>query len=301
MNIQNIKRKLGYVRNNPKLLILRTLRKCGWIPDKFYIQLFYLLKNNEILHLSNPNTFNEKLNWLKLYYRKPIFNVMADKYDVKKYVADILGGGENVVKNYGVWDNFDDIDWESLPNSFILKCTHDSGGICICRDKTTFDYTKAASLMKSALLRNCYNGAREWPYKDLKPRIIADELLDDGRAGELQDYKFWCFNGKAKVMYMTNKGTSIFENFYDMDFNPLSIDHGFPRVIPEYAKPKEFETMKTLAEKLSKNIPFVRVDFFDVNGHIYFGEFTFYDWAGTRAFVSKDWDKKLGSWIELPK
>ena len=157
--------------------------------------------------------------------------------------------------------------------------------------------------LEKALSCNYYNHGREWIYKDIEPRIIIDQFLDDGRAGELQDYKWWCFGGEPKVMYITNKGKAgqVYENFYDMDFKPLDIDHGFPRAEPEYYRPKEFDEMRKLATTLSAGIPFVRVDFFDINGKIYFGEFTFYDHAGLRPFVSKEWEKKLGSWITLPK
>lgn len=239
------------------------------------------------------------MNWQKLHDRNPLYTILADKYSVKEYVAKKIGK-EYVVPCYGVWSNFDDIDFTSLPQSFVLKCTHDSSGAMVCKDKSQFDINRAKKKIQGYLKRNYYWSLREWVYKDIRPRVIADMLLDDGSGHELRDYKFWCFSGVPKVMYCTNKADDIYENFYDMDFRPLDINHGFKRQDPEFEKPEEFELMKTLAAKLSEGIPFVRADFFDINGHVYFGEFTFYDWGGLKPFTNKHWDIKLGSWIRLP-
>ena len=274
---------------------------CVW-PDKMYLSLLYYLRFGKILDLKNPQTFSQKLNWEKIYDRNPLYTKMADKYEVKKHVANIIGD-EYVVSNYGVWEKFDQIDFSKLPNQFILKCTHDSSGVVPCKNKASFDLKAAKQIIGRSLRHSYYLEGREWPYKNVRPRIIADMLLDDGRTGELQDYKWWCFNGEPKVMYITNKGIAgqVYENFYDMEFNVLDIDHGFPRIFPEYDKPKEFELMKELAAKLSQDIPFVRVDFFDIHGKVYFGEFTFFDHAGLRPFVSEKWDNILGEWLNLTK
>lgn len=269
------------------------------LSDKAYVKLVYKLRMNKELNLAHPQSFNEKLNWLKLYDRYPLYSLLADKYEVKEYVAQKIGK-EYVVPNYGVWEKFEDIDFDTLPNQFVLKTTGDSSGVIICRDKSNFDKEQAAKKIAISLKTNYYYRTREWPYKDIHPRIIADMLLDEHTGKELQDYKFWCFNGEPKVMYITNKGKSIYENFYDMDFKPLDINHGFPRTIPEYKKPVGFDKMKQLAATLSHGIPFVRVDFFFVDNKIYFGEFTFYDWAGLKPFTDDKIDLKLGDLLQLP-
>lgn len=269
-----------------------------FLPSSTFLKICYWGRTGEFLDLKHPKTFNDKLNWLKLHNQIPCYSLMADKYEVKRIVEEKIGA-QYVVPCYGVWNSFEEVDFTILPDQFVLKGTHDSSGATVCRDKSCFDFAKAKNKFDMIMKRNWYYAWREWPYKNIKPRIIADKYLDDGRGSELQDYKFWCFDGVPKVMYLTNKGQSIYENFYDMEFKPLDIDHGFPRVEPEYAKPENFELMKKLASELSKGIPFVRVDFFNVNGHVYFGEFTFYDWGGQRPFISKEWDNKLGSWINI--
>jgi hypothetical protein len=264
------------------------------------LKSLYYVDNGKHLNLDNPTTFNEKLNWMKFHDQNPLYRTLVDKYKVKKIVEEKIGS-EYVVKNYAVYNSVDEIDLDSLPDSFVLKATHDSGGVIICKSKSSFDLQAAKKKLKRQLSIDYYWKTREWVYKDPDPKIIADEYLDDHSGHELTDYKFWCFNGEPKVMYITNKGKNIKENFYDMDFAPLDINHGFPRVVPEFEKPEQFELMKELAKKLSQGIPFVRVDFFNLNGRVYFGEFTFYDWAGLKAFVDDEWDRKLGSWINLPK
>ncbi len=205
--------------------------------------------------------------------------------------------GGYIVDNLQVVDKWEDIDFESLLNQFVIKCTHDSGGAFVCRDKSTFNYQRVRSSVERNLKRDYFHPFREWPYKDIPHRIIVDKYLDDKTGKELRDYKFWCFNGVPKYMYCTIKGNDIFENFYDMEFNPVAIDHGFPRHCLEFEKPAAFDEMKEVAAKLSKGVPFVRVDLFYVDGNIYFGEFTFYDWAGLRPFGG-DRDEKLGILID---
>lgn len=280
--------------------LMMLLTRKIW-PLKWYLKIFYFIKFGRLPNLSSPVRFSEKLNWEKVYDRNPLYSNVVDKYKVKKIVGDIIGN-EYIVPCYGVWNNFDEIDFSKLPEKFILKCTHDSSGIVVCRDKSKIDIAHARKVLSRSLKTNYYWYGREWPYKLASHRIIADELLDDGRTGELQDYKWWCFNGEPKVMYITNKGAAgqVYENFYDMDFNVLDIDHGYPRYQPEYEKPKEFEEMKELARKLSKAYSFIRADFFDIHGKVYFGELTFYDHAGLRPFKENGWDEKLGSWIDLP-
>ena len=167
----------------------------GLVPDKQYIKMIFRGKLGYKLNLKNPQTFNEKLNWFKLYNRQPLYTSLADKYAVKKYVADKIGE-QYVVKNLGVWNSFDDIDFDSLPNQFVLKCTHDSSGALVCRDKSTFDMKSAKEKLDFVMKMNYFYACREWPYKNIPHRIIADELLDDHSGKELNDYKFWCVNGE---------------------------------------------------------------------------------------------------------
>ncbi len=248
--------------------------------------------------LDNPKTFNEKLNWMKLYGRDPKYTIMADKYAAKKYVASIIGE-EYIVPCLGVYNSFDEIDFNKLPNQFVLKATHQSG-VVICKDKAKFDFEAARKKLEADMHRNYSSIHMEWVYKDIPPRVIADTFLDDHTGTELRDYKIWCFNGEPKVIYLTNKGANVYENFYDMDFNPLYIDHGFVRHNPEFQQPATFNVMRDLAKKLSAGIPFVRIDFFDVNGKVYFGECTFYDWGGAHPFSTYEQDLEIGGWMKLP-
>ena len=270
------------------------------LPDKIYLKLVCRQYLGYWINLKDPKTFNEKLQWLKLYGHKEKYVTMADKYLVKQYVANIIGD-YYVVPCLGVWDNAKDIDFDQLPDKFVLKCNHNSGrGMCICKDKSKLDVSHVRSELDKYIHQGYFFDGRDKQYRDINRKIIADQFLDDHRSGELQDYKFWCFDGEPKFMYMTNKGKYIYENFYDMDFNPVAIEHGSPRMTPEYNKPNEFDEMKELAAILSKGMPFVRVDFFDIEGHVYFGEFTFFDWGGLKAFKSYDMDLELGQYIHLP-
>lgn len=278
-----------------------VLYVAGLVPDEMYVRITFRGKLGYHLNLNNPKTFNEKLNWIKIFNRNPLYTTLADKYAVKEIVAERIGE-QYVVKNYGCWSSFDDIDFSSLPSKFVLKCTHDSSGAIICRDKDYFDYYNARKRISHILKMNYFYACREWPYKDIPPRIIVDELLDDGSGRELNDYKFWCFDGKPTYMYCTLKTNkeNIYENFYDMNFVPVDINHGFLRHSPEFEKPEAFELMKELAAKLSDGIPFVRIDFFYVNKKVYFGEYTFFDWAGLQPFSTYEQDLELGKYIQLP-
>lgn len=266
--------------------------------DRRFLKLYYWTKFGRFPDLDSPKSFNEKLNWMKLNLHNPLCHTLADKYAVKEYVADKIGQ-EYVVPCLGVWDSPEDIDFGSLPDRFVLKCTHDSGGVTLCRDKSSLDRKKVCAGIAARLKKDYYYPGREWVYKGIRPRVIADSFLDDGTGSVLTDYKFWCFGGKPEYMYITVKDKFIFENFYDMDFNPVAVDHGFPRFSPEFGKPACFELMKSLAATLSKPFPFVRVDFFVVGGQVYFGEFTFYDWGGLQPFGDFGTDLRLGEMIEL--
>lgn len=270
------------------------------LPDRFYLKHLFPLVMGYPLDLKHPQTFNEKQQWLKLYDRRPEYTQMVDKYEVKKLVASKIGE-EYVVPTIATYKRAEEIMFEDLPDQFVIKCTHDSGSVYICRDINAFNRKLVIEKFKFLLKKNYYWKNREWPYKHVTPQIIVDQYLDDKGDDVVRDYKFWCFNGKPYVMYCTNKGKDIYENFYDMSFRPLSISHGFRKVEKAIEKPKSFELMKELAAQLSENIPFVRVDFFNIDDHVYFGEFTFYDWGGLKPFIDKSWDYRIGEWLRIPE
>lgn len=277
--------------------------KYDYLNDEEYLKLKYKLVMGKELNLDNPKTFNEKLQWLKLYDRNSNYIKMVDKYEVKKYVSDILGQ-EYIIPTLGVWDKFDQIDFDKLPNQFVLKCTHDSGGIVICTNKDIFDKKRAQKILEKSLNRNYFNSGREWPYKNVKPRIIAEKYMVDDSGYELKDYKFFCFNGIAKIMFIAsdrqNKKEETKFDFYDMEFNHLDIINGHPNSNKKLKKPLSFDIMKEFAEKISQSIPQARIDFYDIQGKIYFGEITLFHWSGMVPFVPDKWDYILGDWIKLP-
>lgn len=295
----------NYLRDPLKYAILSlSLRGyLRWLPDKTYLKWNYWANLRKRLNLKNPKTFNEKLQWLKLYDRKPIYTTMVDKYAAKDYVAERIGE-EYIIPTLGVWDSFDDIDFDSLPDQFVLKCTHDSGTFIICRDKTTFDQESAKERLARALKRDYYSQSREWPYKNVKPRIIAEKYMEDTVTGELRDYKFFCFNGIPKILFVATERQSVDSetkfDFFDMDFNHLDVRNGHPNAKTPPSKPACFEEMKRLAKILSADIPHLRVDFYEINGRVYFGELTFYHWSGLVPFDPPHWDVTFGEWIELP-
>lgn len=289
-----------YFRDPYYALGYDMIQKCPHLmSDKFYLSVLWKMKMGYELDWKHPKKFNEKLQWLKLYDRKPIYTIMVDKYRVKQWVVNKIGE-QYVNSTLAVYNAVDEINLDELPEQFVLKCNHDSGSVVICKDKASFDLETAKRKLDAAMKKNFYWEAREWPYKNVQHVILADGYLDDHLGDELRDYKFYCFNGEPKIVYCTNKGRDIYENFYDMDFNPIDISHGFRRFEPEITKPDGFETMKKNAALLSAGIPFVRVDFNEVEGQVLFGEFTFFDWAGFCKIQPKEWDDILGDWIKLP-
>ena len=274
------------------------------LPDVVYIRLAYFRRFKKFPDLKNPKTFNEKLQWLKLYNRKPEYTKMVDKYEAKKYVADIIGE-EYIIPTLGVWDSFDEIDFDALPDKFVLKCTHDSGGLVICKDKSALDLEEAKKKIETSLKTNYYWHAREWPYKNVKPRIIAEKYMEDSETNELRDYKFFCFNGEVKALFIATDRANPNEetkfDFFDAEFKHLPFTNGHPNAPKEPNKPQNFESMKELASKLSKSIPHLRVDFYEVDGKVYFGELTFSHWSGMMPFEPEEWDYKLGEYIDIQR
>lgn len=272
------------------------------MPDKEYLEKKFYVTMGYPLDLNNPQTFNEKLQWLKLYDRKPEYTMMVDKYKVREYIKEKLGE-EYLIPLLGVWDKAEDIDFDKLPNQFVLKCNHNSGlGMYICKDKSKLTQKEIKVIRKNltkGLQQDYYLTGREWPYKNVPRKIIAEKYMED-ETGQLRDYKFYCFNGEPKII-MINSDREIGKtkaDYFDMDFNWLDLKWGYEHADVKPLKPTNFEKMKELAVVLSKNIPELRVDFYEVNNKIYFGELTFFDGSGFDKIEPKEWDKKIGDWID---
>ena len=280
-------------------------RAMGLLPDEMFIRLNYLRRMKRLPDLKNPTTYNEKLQWLKLHDRQPLYTQLVDKYAVRRFVAERIGGEYLIPLVGGPWDSFDEIDFDALPEKFVLKCTHDSGGLLICRDKRALDREKARRRIAQSLGQNFYYHNREWPYKDVRPRIIAEAYMEDASTSELRDYKFFCFGGEPKMLFVASDRQTAGEetkfDFFDMDYNHLDLRNGHPNAAVPPEKPAQFGLMRELAQKLSQGIPHVRVDLYEVNGRVYFGEMTFYHWSGMVPFDPPEWDERLGSWIRLPE
>ena len=292
---------------------LRTIGKSllyrfgGRLSDSLYLKLLYYFQTGKKLNIKHPKTFNEKLQWLKLYDRKPEYTTMVDKYAVKEYVANIIGQ-EYVIPTLGVWDRPEDIAWDELPRQFVLKTTHGGGskGVIICKDKETFDKEKAIVSLDKAMKRNLYQRFREWPYKDVPKRIIAEKFMEehDNPTDDLIDFKFYCFSGEptyCQVIKDRRKKETI--DFFDMewkhqDFIGLNSNAVYADVLLK--KPTRFAEMKSIAKLLSRAIPFARIDLYEINGLVYFSEITFFPRSGFGRFSPQLYDDVLGDKIILP-
>ena len=272
------------------------------VPDELYLKIVYRLETGKRLNLKAPSTFNEKLQWLKLHDIHPEYQNMVDKIDAKNYVADIIGK-EYIIPTIATFNCVDDIDFEMLPNQFVLKCTHDSGGIVVCKDKSTLNIEEAKRKLSKGWKNNYYKYNLEYPYKNIKPRIIAEKYMED-ETGELRDYKFFCFNGTPQLLFVaTDRGKTNTEtkfDFFDLDWNHLPFTNGHPNNEITIPKPQNFDLMIDIAAKLSQGIPHIRIDLYNISGKIYFGEMTFFHWSGMTPFNPQIWDYKLGELIILP-
>lgn len=285
-----------------KKFLIRKLLKQKEMPDEEYLKKMFKYKMGYELDLTNPKTFNEKLNYLKLHNRNPLFTKMVDKHDVKEYVSSIIGK-EYIIKELGVFNNTSEINLENLPNEFAMKTTHGSGGVVVCKDKTKLNWKQIFENFDESLKRNYYFSFREWPYKDIKPRIIIEELMSDGKNDVLPVYKFFCFDGKPVLLQAIKNDKMPNEtiDYFDMDWNLLKLTQNFKNSKKPLEKPVTFEEMKEIAAKLSKGFLFIRVDLYLINGRTYFSEFTFYSDAGVEKFHPSDWDLKLGNLIKIPE
>lgn len=275
------------------------------LSDRTFLEKAYKAYMGRNLNLDSPKAYTEKLQWLKLYDRRDVYTTMVDKAQAKEYISRKLGTNEYCIETLGVWDHFDEIDFDMLPNQFVLKCTHDSGGIVICKDKTKLDFEKARETIEEGLKRSFFLQTREPQYKNVKPRIIGEPYIEDQSSKELRDYKFFCFDGKARCLFVAtdrqvaNEPTKF--DFFDLNYTHLDIVNGHPNAKKVPEKPLNFELMKELAEILSKGFPHIRVDFYEANGKVYVGELTLHHFSGFEPFVPDQWDYTFGEWLVLPQ
>lgn len=289
---------------NYRFLILSEKGVYDDMDDENYLKRKYKACLGKELNLDSPKTFNEKLQWLKLYNRKPEYTMMVDKYAVRKYIADTIGE-EYLIPLLGVWDNPDDIDFDALPNQFVLKCNHNSGlGMCICKDKSKLDIDKIKAELRKGLQQDYYLTGREWPYKNVKRIIIAEKYMTTLGMDDLPDYKIHCFNGEPKfILYCSERfsKTGTKEDFLDTNWSKLPFKRPDLKCSDKILKkPSRLNEMLELAKILSTNIPFLRCDFYEIKGNVYFGELTFFPASGLEAFEPEEWDYKLGNWLKLP-
>lgn len=292
------------ILKNPKRIVryLGARGLLNWLPDDVYLKIFYYSETNQKLNLDEPKTFNEKLQWLKLYDRNPNYSRYVDKYAVRSYISEVIGE-EYLMPLIAVYDSVDEIDWNSLPNRFVLKCTHGSGGNIICTNKEKLNISDAKKKLKKWMKRNWYWLGREWPYKQVKPRIICEEFIDQDDGDELRDYRFFCFNGEPKFITVdfsiTNKKKTR-RNLYDLDWNLMDAEISYPKELDfKVKKPEKLDEMINLSKKISANIPHVRVDFYYIKNKIIFGEMTFYHQNGLGQIRPPEFNYKVGSWLKL--
>lgn len=286
--------------------IARILRPTSF--DTLYLRSLYRYIMGCHIDLKNPITFTEKIQWLKLYNRNPLYHTLVDKYAVKKYVTNIIGS-RYIIPSLGIWDSPEEIDWDKLPSQFVLKTTHYGGGegIIICRDKGILDKEKTKQILRKTLTKSLYPYHREWPYKGLKPRVLAEKYMVDHNLAtnkDLIDYKFYCFNGEPiYCQVISGRGNHKVIDFFDMDWNLMPFTGLSVNAIHSnmtLPRPENLSDMKEIARKLSQNIPFIRIDLYLINGDIYFGEMTFFPNSGFGTFVPSEWNYRMGRLIKLP-
>lgn len=277
-----------------------------WIPDKLYVQLYYTMRCGRPCNFKNPTTFNEKIQWLKLNDRNPLYTKMVDKYEARQIIADTIGEEYLIPLLGGPWYSVDEIDFDALPDQFVLKCTHDCGGVIICRDKNTFDREAAKKQLAECMKINYYWISREWPYKNAKPKIIAEQYMEEPGQDFLTDYKFLCFHGEPKVIMTIQGGhldeSQVVRRMYDTDWNLIPVGlRGKAPVSEAEPKPEQLAQMLELARKLSAKMKFLRVDLYVVNGRIYMGELTIYHMGGMERYVPESYNTLFGSYLDLNK
>ncbi len=282
-------------------LRLKLINLLRFIPTKPYLKMVYRIKAGKKLNLKNPVTLCDKLNWLKIHDIHPEYTQLVDKIGVRDYIKENFGE-EYLIPIYGSWEHFDDIDFDALPDKFVLKCNHDSGSVKVINDKSCIDKKELKSFFEGRLKMNSYVFGREYPYKDVKPLIYAEKHMATDGQTDINDYKFFCFNGKPEILLIaTDRSTDMRTDFYDMDFNHLDLTriYGYSDKVIE--KPQTFEQMKEFAANLSKDMKFVRIDLYEIGGKIYFGEFTFFPGGGFWPLKPEKWEYELGKLIDIEK
>lgn len=283
---------------------LSRLGIMNWITDKKFLEIKYKSMFHKKLNIDFPNSFNEKLQWLKVYNRKPEYTIMVDKYKVREYIAEKIGE-KYLIPLIGVWDDVEKIDFDALPQKFVLKCNHNSGtGMCICTDSAQLNIQQVKREIKKGLKEDYYFIHREWPYKNVQRKIIAEQYMKSDEGG-LTDYKIHCFNGVPKIILVCKDRfteSGLTEDFFSAEWQHLNICRPtHPNSKKIISKPEELEELLVLAKQLSEGIPFLRVDFYIIEHRIYFSELTFFPASGFEQFVPEEWDVTLGTWLELPK
>ena len=291
---------------NPQYFITSPASKgwLNWVPDSLYLKVLYRVIMGRKLNLKNPKEYNEKLQWLKLNDRKPEYSTMVDKYEVRGYIEDLLGD-KYLIPCLGIYDSVDDIDIDALPDRFVLKCTHDSGSVEICKDKSSFDIEGARHRLSQAMKRNYYATYREWPYKYVKPRVIAEGYLE-GDEGDLKDYKVMCFNGEAKIIEVHEnrfvEGKVHTQTFYDREWNIVPLTQIETVTVDRPGeRPRQLDEILRLSELIAKNMYHARIDWYIEGDKIYFGEITFFDGSGFESFSTPEMERMLGDMINLPE
>lgn len=299
----NLDRFTYYLRHNPLVFFIIIWQKLApFMPDKLFLKVYWRLNMGYWMDFNKPKTYNEKLQWLKINDIHSEYTKMVDKVDAKDYVASIVGE-KYIIPTLGIWNSVEEIDWSSLPNQFVIKATNDSGGVVICKDKSKLDIEAAKVKLRGLGGRDYTLISKEYPYRNVPHRFIAEEYMEDESGFELKDYKIFCFDGEAQFLFVATgrqQNDTRFD-FYDTEFNHLPVLNGHSNADVWPTKPANFEEMLEVARKLSKGIPHVRVDLYNINGKVYFGELTFFHWSGMVPFEPMEWDYKFGEFLKIPK
>ena len=295
--------KVLLAARDPKFVLLYLMNRgiFNWMDDAAFLKLKFRIMMKKPLDLETPQTFNEKLQWLKLHDRRPLYTQLVDKYGVRSYIAETIGEAYLIPLVGGPWNSVDEIDFDALPEQFVLKCTHDSGGVVICPDKGRLSVRGTREKLHSSLRRNYFWSGREWPYRNVKPRIIAEKYMVDESGTELKDYKVFCFQGVPRTIQVDfDRFHNHRRNLYSPEWKNLGYTSCYPTdPSVEIPKPVCLDKMLALAAELSKGIPHLRTDFYVINSQIFFGELTLYHGSGLEIFDPPEWDRRLGDWIDL--
>ena len=284
-------------------LKFKVAKAMSILPDKAYLSLIYVIRMKKMINWRSPKSFSEKLQWIKVYDHNPLYVQLVDKYEMKEYVEKVIGSG-HTVPTLGVWDSVDDIDFTKLPDRFVIKGTHDSGSVIVCKDRNTFDEKIARNKLQDSLDTNLYYLSREWPYKHVPHRIIAEEYIESKDKSPLTEYKLFCFDGEVKIVLVC-KGlahtTQRTNDFCDVNLKRYPFTSLLPNSEGKLTKPDNYDELLRYASELSKGFPEVRVDAYVFDGKIYFGELTFFHNSGLRRYEPDEWDYKIGEWVKLPE